>query len=285
MSVIWYNSIEDVMISLTDPNTWGATSTVPWISSPKIDGTTSIYNMPEWSGIAWWSTDVTWSSTDYNTVAWSSWNIYLPSGDVLAITAWNTWNMSGVTYIYYDESTWTVVSTSTAQNAVWDWKIMLCAASPSESWKDAQYQAFWTDAQSTFITADNIAANTITANEIASNTITANQISASDITWNNLIWNTISWKTIEWCTIRAYYGSWSSLDEIKMWTDWTLPKIQFKDNNTVVWVINWWSVTSGWNTVNALVIWWSSSRYIGLQGKVICMNYLKIPVGNDLYFS
>jgi hypothetical protein len=70
-----------------------------------------------------------------------------------------------------------------------------------------------------------------------------------------------------------------------MWTDWTLPKIQFKDNNTVVWVINWWSVTSGWNTVNALVIWWSSSRYIGLQGKVICMNYLKIPVGNDLYFS
>ncbi len=265
MTSIWYENIEDIMISLTDPSTWWATYDVPWISTTKIDGATSVYNVDGWSGIAWWSTDVTWASVDYNTVSRWSWNIYLPDWTTISITSGNTWNMSGVTYIYYDENTTSVISTSTAQAAVWEWKILLCVASPSESWKDAQFQAFWTNAQSTFITADNIAANTIAAND--------------------LVWNTITWRTIEWCTIRAYYGSWSSLDEIKVWTDWTLPKIQFKDNNTVVWVINWWSVTSGWNTVNALVIWWSSSRYIGLQGKTICLGYLKIPVGNDLYFS
>jgi hypothetical protein len=258
MSVIWYNSIEDVLIWLTDPNTWGATSTVPWVSSPKIDWSTSIYNMPEWSGIAWWSTDVTWSSTDYNTVAWSSWTIYLPSWDALTITAWNTWNMSGVTYIYYDQDTATVVSTTTPQDAVWKWKIMLCAAAPSESGKDAQYQAFWTNAQSTFITADNIAANTIAANE--------------------LVWNTISWRTIEWCTIRAYYGSGGSLDEIKMWTDGSLPKLQFTDNWTVVGTINWWTV---WG-IEAIAIWWSG-KYVWLVGTTICSWYLKIPVWTNLY--
>lgn len=254
MSVIWYSNIEDILISLTDPNTWGATSTVPWVSSPKIDGTTSIYNMPEWSGIAWWSTNVTWSSTDYNTVAWSWWTIYLPSGDALTVTAWNTGNMSGVTYIYYDQGTSTVVSTTTPQDAVWKWKIMLCAAAPSESGKDAQFQAFGTNAQSTFITADNIAANTIAANE--------------------LVWNTISWRTIEWCTIRAYYSS----DEIKMWTDWTVPKIQFTDNGTVVWVMVWATVEG----MNALSIWWSG-KYIWLVWTTLCSWKLKIPVWTNLY--
>lgn len=257
MSVIWYNSIADIAISLTDPNTWGAVSTVPWVSSPKIDWSTSIYNMPSWAEwIAWWSTNVTWSATDYNTVAWSSWSVYLPDWTVLSVTAWNTWNMSGVTYIYYDQDTSTVVSTTTAQDAVWKWKVLLCAASPSESGKDAQFQAFWTNAQSTFITADNIAANTIAANE--------------------LIWNTITWRTIEWCTLRAYY----STDEIKMWTDWTQPKIQFKDNWSIVWYIAWISVDG----TSCLAVW-NTNWYVGLVWKIFCSGRFKLPVGNDLYFS
>jgi hypothetical protein len=53
---------------------------------------------------------------------------------------------------------------------------LLCVASPTTSGKDAEFQAFGTNKQSTFITADNIAANTITGNEIAANTITASEI-------------------------------------------------------------------------------------------------------------
>lgn len=260
MTSIWYDNIEDVLISMTDPNTWWRTYEVPWISTTKIDGATSVYNVSWSDGIAWWSTDIWWSSTDYNTVAWTSGWIYLPDGTWISVTSGNTWNMSAVTYIYYDESTASVTTTTTAQDAVWEWKILLCVASPSESGKDAQFQAFWTNAQSTFITADNIAANTIAAND--------------------LVWNTISWRTIEWCTIRAYYGSWGSLDEIKMWTDWTLPKIQFKDNNTVVWTIAAWTV---WG-LDCVSIWWSW-KYIWLVWKTICSGYLKIPVWNDLYFS
>ena len=79
MTTIWYNDIENVLISLTDPNTWGATYEVPWVSSPKINGSTSIYNVEaSGTGIAWWSTDINWSASDKNTVAWSTGSIYLP---------------------------------------------------------------------------------------------------------------------------------------------------------------------------------------------------------------
>lgn len=261
MSVIWYDSIEDALIALTDPNTWWRTYEVPWISTTKIDGATSISNVNiSWSdGIAWWSTNVWWSSTDYNTVAWTSGYIYLPDWTAISVSSGNTWNMVATTYIYYDAHTASVLTSASPQDSVWEWKILLCVAWPTQSGKDAQFQAFWTNAQSTFITADNIAANTIAANE--------------------LVWNTISWRTIEWCTIRAYNGSGASLDEIKMWTDWTLPKIQFKDNNTVVWTIAAWTV--GW--FDCVSIWWSW-KYIWLVWKIVCSGYLKIPVGNDLYF-
>lgn len=264
MTSIWYDNIEDVMVSILDPNTWWKTYEVPWISTTKIDGATSVYNVSWSDGIAWWSTDIWWSSTDYNTVAWTSGWLYLPDWTAISVTSGNTWNMSATTYIYYDQSTASMQTTTTAQDAVWEWKILMCVASPTQSGKDAQFQAFGTNAQSTFITADNIAANTIAAND--------------------LVWNTISWRTIEWCTIRAYYGSWASLDEIKMWTDWTLPKIQFKDNNTVIWAINWASMSVWWQTVNVIAIWWVS-KYIWLVGNVLISWKLKIPVWTNLYFG
>lgn len=266
MSVIWYDSIQDVLIGLSDPNTWWKTYEVPWISTTKIDGATSISNINiSWSdGIAWWSTDIGWSASDYNTVAWTSGWIYLPDWTAISVSSGNTGNMSTTTYIYYDASTASVQTTTTPQNSVWEWKILLCVAWPTQSWKDAQYQAFWTNAQSTFITADNIAANTIAANE--------------------LVWNTISWRTIEWCTLRAYYWSGASLDEIKIWTDGTQPKIQIKDNNTIVGVINWWSISTWDNTVNAIVMWGATS-YVWLVGNVVCTNKFKLPVGSNLYFS
>lgn len=264
MTSIWYDNIEDVMVSILDPNTWWKTYEVPWISTTKIDGATSVYNVSWSDGIAWWSTDIWWSSTDYNTVAWTSGWLYLPDWTWISVTSGNTWNMSATTYIYYDQSTASMQTTTTAQDAVWEWKILMCVASPTQSGKDAQFQAFGTNAQSTFITADNIAANTIAANE--------------------LVWNTISWRTIEWCTLRAYYWSGASLDEIRIWTDGTLPKIQFKDNNTVIGSINWASMNVWWQTVNVVAIWWSWN-YIWLVGNTICSGKLKIPVWTNLYFG
>ena len=48
MTTIWYNDIENVSLSLTDPNTWWAVSNVPWVSSPKINAWTSVYNEQWW---------------------------------------------------------------------------------------------------------------------------------------------------------------------------------------------------------------------------------------------
>ena len=264
MSVIWYDNIQDILVSMIDPNTWWKTYEVPWISTTKIDGATSVYNVSWSDSIAWWSTDIGWSSTDYNTVAWTSGWIYLPDWDAISVSSGNTGNMTALTYIYYDLSTASVQTTTTPQDSVWEWKILLCVASPTESGKDAQFQAFWTNAQSTFITADNIAANTIAANE--------------------LVWNTISWRMIEWCTLRAYYGSGSSLDEIRIWTDGTMPKIQFKDNNTVLWYIAWTTTSYNGSSFDCILIW-GTNKYIWLSWKIICAWYLKIPVWNDLYFG
>ena len=253
MTSIWYENIEDIMISLTDPSTWWATYDVPWISTTKIDGATSVYNVSaDW--IAWWSTDVTWASVDYNTVSRWSWNIYLPDWTTISITSGNTWNMSGVTYIYYNEETETVTTTTTAQDAVWKWKILLCVASPSESGKDAQFQAFWTNAQSTFITADNIAANTIAAND--------------------LVWNTIDWRTITWWTVTQWtYSTW---DYIRLETVSNQPRISIGDNGTQVWYITWSANPWWWSAV-----WvygdWAFAGMVGMYGK------FKLPVWTNLY--
>jgi hypothetical protein len=55
---------------------------------------------------------------------------------------------------------------------------LLCVASPTTSGKDAEFQAFGTNKQSTFITADNIAAHTITGNEIYANSIDTAQLAS-----------------------------------------------------------------------------------------------------------
>jgi hypothetical protein len=68
------------------------------------------------------------------------------------------------------------------------------------------------------------------------------------------------------------------LDEIKMWTDWTIPKLQFKDNNTVVWSINATTIDGH----GCVAIWWSGN-YIWLVWTTICSGYLKIPVWTNLY--
>lgn len=297
MKTIWYEDITDVLLSIADPNTWWAISSVPWVSSPKINWATSIYNVEAewWSGIAWWSTNVNWYASDYNTVARWSGSIYLPDWTDITISSGSTGNMSAVTYIYYDRDLWSVQTTTSAQASVWENKILLCVASPTSSGKDAEFQAFGTNKQSTFITADNIAANTITGNEIAANTITASEIeswaittakinawavTASKITVTALsdieddLW-TITAGTIKWTTIIAWSETWAA---IKLYPySSSTGRLEYYYGGNSVGYIAGWSVNGWWAiAVNASIFWMAS-------GTMVAWGKLRIPVWTDLY--
>lgn len=285
MTTIGYDSIENILLSISDPNTWGAMTQVPWVSSPKINAWTSIYNEQwGWSWIAGWSTNVSWSSSDYNTVAWSSWDINLPDWTTLTVTSWNTGNMSSTTYIYYDRSDDTVKTTTVSADSVWEDKILICVANPTTSWKDAEFQAFGTNAQSTFIYADNIAANTITGNEIQANSIGAYQIEWYSITANKLnvdelsaisanLWYITAWD-IKGTTITAGNTSSSAVRMYPSWSSWYL---QFYYSWSTVWTIQWQYVSWVGNTVAI------SGTNIAMNWKVYCLDRLKIPVWTNKY--
>ena len=106
----------------------------------------------------------------------------------------------------------------------------MCVAKPTSSWKNAEFQAFWTGDQSTFITADNIAANTITGNEIAANTISANELNVNQLSAISAnLWDVhvgdVSWT---WTWIRLYpyntnmgimtfYYNWNVIWQLSAW--------------------------------------------------------------------
>ena len=286
MKTIWYEDIIDVLLSIADPNTWWAISSVPWVSAPKINWATSIYNVEAewWSGIAWWSTNVNWYASDYDTVARWSGSVYLPDWTSLTISSGSTGNMSWVTYIYYDRDLWSVQTTTSAQDSVWENKILLCVASPTSSGKDAEFQAFGTNKQSTFITADNIAANTITGNEIYANSIDTAQlaswaVTASKIDVNQLsaisanLWSITAWD-ITGTTITA--GS-TSGTAIKL--NPNNNRIEFYYNWSMVGYMAWWSVDGNWwILINA--------DFAGMTGRDVFDLYngkLRIPVWTNLY--
>ena len=297
MKSIWFEDIVDVMLNISDPNTWAAVSEVPWVSAPKINAGVSIYNVEEWwTGIAWWSTNVSWSASDNDTVAWSSGSIYLPDWTALAVSSWNTGNMSWTTYIYYDRETNTVTSSTSASASVGENKILLCVASPvSWSSKKAEFQAFWTNDQSTFIYASNIAANTITWNEIAANSIKAAQIDSDAITTSKIdawavtaskitvtalsdidsnLW-TITAGTIKWTTIIAWSETWAAI-KLYPYSSSTGRIEYYYGGNSVGYIVGW-SVNGWWAiAVNASIFWMSSWTMVA-WGK------LKIPVWTDLY--
>ena len=297
MKSIWFEDIVDVMLNISDPNTWAAVSEVPWVSAPKINAGVSVYNVEEWwTGIAWWSTNVSWSASDNDTVAWSSGSIYLPDWTALAVSSWNTGNMSWTTYIYYDRETNTVTSSTSASASVGENKILLCVASPvSWSGKKAEFQAFWTNDQSTFIYASNIAANTITGNEIAANSIKAAQIDSWAITTAKIdawavtaskitVWQlsdidsdlwTITAGTIKWTTIIAWSETWAA---IKLYPySSTTGRLEYYYGGNSVGYIAGWSVNGWWAiAVNASIFWMAS-------GTMVAGGKLRIPVWTNLY--
>lgn len=279
MATIWYENIEDILLNMADPNTWAVISEVPWVSSPKINAGVSVYNVEADGWIAWWSTNVSWSASDYNTVAWSSGNIYLPDWTALSVSSGNTGNMSATTYIYYDSDLWWVYTTTSASSSVGKNKILLCVASPvSWSWKKAEFQAFWTDDQSTFIYAGNIAANTITGNEIAANTITANELDVSYLSAISANLGTVTAWDISWTTITAgdiVSGTWvkidpGSLGSIRFYYNWSQVGVMYGAYSSALW----------WNVVS---IWANSSSNVLFPWKVYCGYKLRIPVWTNLY--
>lgn len=287
MKTIWYEDITDVLLSIADPNTWWAISSVPWVSSPKINWATSVYNVEAewWSGIAWWSTNVNWYASDYNTVARWSGSIYLPDWTNITISSGNTGNMSAVTYIYYDRDLWSVQTTTSAQTSVWENKILLCVASPTTSGKDAEFQAFGTNKQSTFITADNIAANTITGNEIQANSIdtgelaawavTAGKIDVSQLSAISANLGSITAWDITGTTITAGSTSWAA---IKLYPySSSTGRLEYYYGGSSVGYIAGWSVNGWWAiAVNASIFWMAS-------GTMVAWGKLRIPVWTNLY--
>lgn len=301
MRVINYDYIQEISTedslknSASDVTSWYNWG-IPWVNTFKINAETSVYNEQwGWSGIAWWSTNVNWYASDYNTVSWGSWDINLPDWTTLSVTSWNTGNMSSTTYIYYDRSDDTVKTTTTSADSVWEKKILLCVASPTTSWKDAEFQAFWTNKQSTFISADNIAANTITGNEIAANSIKSNQIDswavvADKISVSQLsaisanLWD-ITAGTITGTTITAWSTS-SSAIKLYPYTSsqW---RLDFYYNWSVVGYMYWdYKSAAGWGIVllhgaNIVLEW---TTYMLSRNKMdLSYGMLRIPVWTDVY--
>lgn len=281
--VIDYQYIEEISTldawrNLASDTTNWYSEEQPWVNTFLINATNQVINYPEWWGgwswIAWWSTNVSWSASDYNTVAWSSWYIYLPDWTSLSVSSWNTGNMSATTYIYYDQENNTVSYTTSASSAVWENKILLCVAAPTSSWKKATFQAFGSGDQSTFISASNIAANTITGNEIASNTITANELDVSYLSAISAnLWTVTAWD-ITWTTVTAgRTSSWG----IKLYPYSTNAwRIEFYYGGSMVWYMQWLSSWVWW----AITVTWD---YFYLDTDVLCAGKLRIPVWTDLY--
>jgi hypothetical protein len=154
----------------------------PTVASVKTTQNNVINNTSS-INILGWTSNLEFSSIDYNTVAWSAGSIILKDGTTYSISGSNTGNISAVTYIYFDGnvSTTTLQTTTTASSSVGTNKILIAVAqNNTDTTSEASFQVFG-GAGGFMITRSGIAANTITANEIAANTITSNQLTATAI--------------------------------------------------------------------------------------------------------
>ena len=298
--VIDYEYIEeistlDALRNLASDTTNWYSQELPWVNTFLINAEAQAYNFPEgWEWIAGWSTNVSWSSSAYNSISWSSWKIYLPDWTEISISSWSA-SLSATTYIYVDQQDWSVYYTTSAADSVGENKILLCVASPTSSWKSAAYQAFWTGDQSTFITASNIAANTITGNEIQANSITSTEIHSWAITSSKIdawavtaskidvsqlsaisanLWSITAWD-ITWVTITAGSTSGAAIKLYPSSSSTGRLEYYYGGNSVgyiVGWTVNWlWAIR-----VDASMFWMSSWTMVA-WGK------LKIPVWTDLY--
>jgi hypothetical protein len=132
-----------------------------------------------------WGHDIVFSSTDSDTVAWSSGTIWLAGfGGPFSINSGNTGNMtSGLTYYIYldsDVSSTVLQTTTTAQNSVGNNRILVCVAEMSPIADQAFFQVFGGKG-GLLVTADQIAANSIVTNNLTAGSVTADELSVSKL--------------------------------------------------------------------------------------------------------
>ena len=162
------------------------------------------------------SHSMTFSSTDSDTVSWTSGSIKTADGTVYSIDAGNTGNMAARTYIYLDKGiSETVLQTSTSYDApLGDERIPIATAKNSTG--NAVFQVFQ-GGGGVFISGGMIAAHTIgatqitagaiTASEIASNAITAVKINVSNLQAVSSTLGTVSAGTISGTRFRVGGGT------------------------------------------------------------------------------
>ena len=132
-----------------------------------------------------WLMDVTFSSSDLDTVAWTSGTLYMLDGTTYSIDAGNTGNMSALTFIYLDIGTSETVlqTTTTISNTIGTGKILLAVAQNTAT--TATFQVLG-GRGGVLISADSIAANCITAAKIVAGTITSTEIAANTLVVGDL---------------------------------------------------------------------------------------------------
>jgi len=145
-------------------------------------------------GNQFWAHNLTWTSTDADTVSWSSGTLTFTNGDDYSISSGNTGNMAARTYIYFDKGvSQTVLQTSTTySDAIGDSKALLAVAQNATS--GAIVNPVFSDG--TTISGNAIVTGTLSADRIAAGSITGGKIAASTITGDNISSLNLTTKTL-----------------------------------------------------------------------------------------
>lgn len=137
------------------------------------------------------STDMVFSASDNDTVAWTTSTINLANGDTFSITGANTGNMVALTYIYLDRtvSTTALQTTTNFANVASDDVILLCVANVAG---DGSQKAFFIPGVGVFglneeqlsplsVSATIIQTNAVTTPKLVTNAVVAAKITAGAV--------------------------------------------------------------------------------------------------------
>ena len=154
------------------------------------------------------NTDVVFSGTDWDTVAWTAGTLTLSNGTSYSIASGNTGNLASdaVRWIYFSSTVSTTVLqvTTTMATATGEGVVLLCVAKRAAGGSASGQIAFFVPAIGTFgINADVIGANSITTVKITDDAITAPKIVANAITTDKLNANAVTAAKIAALTITA----------------------------------------------------------------------------------
>jgi hypothetical protein len=135
-----------------------------------------------------WTFTSVFSSTDYNTVAWTAGTFTSSAGTAYSIDAGNTGNITATNYIFLKPATSATVlqKSITAGDAVGNGIVLLAVVSPNtDTTSDAIFQVFGgTGGQQ--IAVDNISANSASTNEFVSNTAQIGNLIVTNAKINDL---------------------------------------------------------------------------------------------------